>query len=128
MEKNIRKDVVVPASVSLVGKEGRAVDFAGVIISNRKDGCKGVVSMGRPAGEATEVITQGRCKAYTDDVANDLAIMSPLCCGGTNSLGGGATGDGCFIVATIGTHHVRAIALEAQQGNDTLSDIYLLGS
>jgi hypothetical protein len=133
MEKNLRKDVVVPASVSLVGKEGYGVDFTGVLVDGRRDGCKGIISMGRPAGEATEVITQGRCKGWASNASGALVPMSPLCVTGPTSVltvnpAPHPAVAGTFVLATVGTHHIRAISMDTYNSTGALIELYLLGS
>jgi len=102
-EKNTVKTSVVNASASLEDKEGFAVGIDGVLTASTGDYVYGIVSSGRPAGEASEIITQGECEA---EVNASTAITAE------DPLTGGA--DGRLVKATIGTHLIRAIAKEAK--------------
>lgn len=100
MEKNVVKTSVVNASVSLEDKENYAVGYDGVLTASAGDFVYGIVSQGRPAGEASEIITGGECDAY---VTGTIAVEDPLT--------GGPSG--YLVKATVGSHLIRAIAKEA---------------
>ena len=101
-QKNVVKTSVVNTSSSLEDKEGFAVKIDGTLTSSTGDYVYGIVSMGRPAGEASEIIVSGECEAEVD-ASSAISVGSPLT--------GGA--DGRLEPATIGSHIIRAIAKEA---------------
>ena len=103
MEKNIVTDIVIPTSVSLEDKEGYAVDVAGVLLAAVGAGCFGIVRSGDAALRPSEVIVSGRCSAQVNGAASTIAAGDAL-------TGGSA---GRLHKATIGTHAVRGLALEA---------------
>lgn len=111
-ERNIVTASIVSAA-DLTGKEGYAVDVSGALTSATGDTVYGVVRMGRPAGEANQVVTAGEVEAY---VTGTIAAGDPLT--------GGASG--ALAKATIGTHLIRAIALEANASGTNLRKIMLL--
>jgi len=115
MEKNIVTDVVIPASVSLVDKEGYAVDVAGVLLTAVGAGCFGIVRTGDVALRPAEVIVSGRCSALVNGAASNIAAGDAL-------TGGSA---GRLHKATIGTHAVRGIALEAATTDGALIGVML---
>lgn len=109
MERNLEKMTVVNDSTSLEDKEDYAVDFNGDLISSAGTGCFGVVTSGRPAGMASVVAVRGVMEAYVDGQSGnvgEIAINDPL-------TAGGGTASGEFTKATVGTHPVRAYAMEA---------------
>ncbi|HID30657.1 MAG TPA: hypothetical protein EYP19_11715 [Desulfobacterales bacterium] len=116
MEKNIVTNTVHPDSTSLEDKEGYAVGVDGVLTASTGDYVFGIVRTGRPAGEASEIITQGEVEARVDGSGTSVAVEDPLT--------GGA--DGKLVKATIGTHIIRAIAKEAVT-TDTTAQVVLLG-
>jgi len=102
MERNIVTDAVVPAT-TLVDQEKYAVGVDGIKVAAAGDFVYGVVRTGRPADEASEIITMGECEAYcTTATGGAISAEDPLT--------GGASGQ--LQKATIGTHSVRAFALE----------------
>jgi len=102
-EKNVVKTSVVNASTSLEDKEGYAVGVDGVLTAANGDYVYGIVSSGRPAGEASEIIVGGECEAYVN-ASPAISAEDPLT--------GGASG--YLVKATVGSHLIRAIAKEAK--------------
>lgn len=105
-QKNAVKTSIVNASASLEDKEGYAVGYDGVLTAANGDYVRGIVSVGRPAGEASEIITRGECEAMVAGTGAAVSAEDPLT-GGPN---------GVLVKATVGTHLIRAIALEANTG------------
>ena len=116
MELNVVKASVVNSSTSLEDKEHYAVGLDGVLTAANGDFVYGIVSMGRPSGEASEVIVQGECDAYANG-APAIAIEDPLT-GGAN---------GYLVKATVGTHLIRAIAKEAVASGTAKIKVLLYG-
>lgn len=116
MEKNVKKTSVVNASASLEDKEGFAVGLDGVLTASTGDFVYGIVSQGRPAGEASEIIVSGECEAEVN-AATAIAVEDPLT--------GGASGR--LVKATIGSHIVRAIAKEALASGTGTIKVLLYG-
>lgn len=114
MKKNCEYDVVVPASVTLVGKEGYCVGSAGNVIASTGAICHGVVFEGFAGGEASTVVVRGRTSAKVDGSSVNIAVDDALM----------ADSVGKFVKATIGTNHVRGYALEAVT-TDTTADVWL---
>jgi hypothetical protein len=127
MEKNIKLDNVVP-TVTLLDMEGYVVGFDGLKTTVLGQMAKGVVKMGRPANEASVVYTVGQCRAQVDASIGAIAAYDALTPDGTHSGTGTATFDGCFSKATVGTHHVRAIALEAKASGTGLIEVLLINA
>lgn len=127
MEKNQVRDCVVPASVSLEDLEGYCVREDGTRTTALGQMCKGVVIAGRAAGLASEVVICGRVPAYVDGTVSSVTANDPLCVNGTASGTGTASANGVLSKATVGTHHVRAVALEATS-TLKLIDVLLLRS
>jgi hypothetical protein len=112
MDRYLERGSVVSAA-SLVGKEGMTVDFVGALITSKGTGCYGVISRGRPAGASTEIIMRGQTEVYVDGSSTNIAVNDPLTAGGgtaTDTEGDTISG---FTKATIGTHPIRAYAMEA---------------
>ena len=116
MDRNLLRTSVVSAA-DLSDKDGYVVDFAGAIITSKGTGCFGVVSKGRPAGVASEVVYGGETEAYVEGV---VAVNDPLTAGGgTVTDTDGDTYTGTFTKATYGDtssdtyYPVRAYAMEA---------------
>jgi hypothetical protein len=113
MNKNVVKTSVVPTT-TLIDQEKYAVGFDGVKTGATGDFVYGIVSQGRPANEASEIITRGETLAKVNGTVN-IAAEDPLT--------GGANGK--LVKATIGTHLIRAIATEAVT-SDTESQVILI--
>jgi hypothetical protein len=125
MFKNIKRDSVVPTT-TLVGMEGYVVTYAGVK-THTIGPAMGVVKTGFAANKASEIITEGRCPAYVDGASSNVALYDPLCASGTHTgTGVVASVDGVFMKATVGTHHVQAVALEVAT-TLKLIDVYVIG-
>lgn len=105
-EKNVVKTSVVNTSATLEDMEGYAVGYDGVKTAANGDFVRGIVSKGRPADEASEIIVSGECEAYVLGTGGAVSAEDPLT--------GGASG--YLVKATVGTHLIRAIALEANSG------------
>mgnify|MGYP000356043895 CR=1 FL=1 len=109
MERNLEKMTVVNDAASLEDKEGYAVDFNGETVTSAGTGCFGIVTSGRPAGMASVVAYNGSLDAYVDGRSSnvgEIAVNDPLTAGG-----GAASGE--LTKATVGTHPIRAYAMEA---------------
>lgn len=102
-EKNVVKTSVVNSSSSLEDKEGFAVKVNGTLTSATGDYVYGIISKGRPAGEASEIIVSGECEAEVN-ASSAISVGSPLT-GGAN---------GRLVLTTVGSHIIRAIAKEAK--------------
>ena len=116
MDRNLLRTSVVSAA-DLSAKDGYVVDFAGAIITAKGTGCLGVVSKGRPAGVASEVVYGGETEAYVEGI---VAVNDPLTAGGgTVTDTDGDTITGTFKKTTYGDtsadtyYPVRAYAMEA---------------
>jgi len=113
MEKNVEKDTVVP-SVTLVGQEYYAVDSDGAKTTSLGQWAKGVVYEGHAANEGSVIVVHGECTAkvygLSDNISQDDALV--------------AGSSGVFKKATVGTHDVRARALE-DVTTDTTALIFL---
>ena len=116
MDRNLLRTSVVSAA-DLSAKDGYVVDFAGAIITSKGTGCLGVVSKGRPAGVASEVVYGGETEAYVEGA---VAVNDPLTAGGgTVTDTEGATITGTLQKAAYGDtalttyYPVRAYAMEA---------------
>ena len=116
MDRNLLRTSVVSAA-DLSDKDGYVVDFAGAIITSKGTGCFGVVSKGRPAGVANEIVYGGETEAYVEGV---VAVNDPLTAGGgTVTDTDGDTYTGTFTKATYGDtssdtyYPIRAYAMEA---------------
>ena len=116
---------VVPA-VSLVEQEGRVVGYDGAVITQRGQMAMGIVYYGKAAGLPSEIIVRGHCEAYCDGNVANISAYDPLTPNGTASGSGTAANDGVFTKATLGSHHVRAIALEACTKANTKIKVDLL--
>ena len=116
MEKNVVRTSVVNTSASLEDKEGYAVGLDGVLTAATGDFVYGIVSQGRPAGEASEIIVQGECDAQVD-ASTAIAVEDPLT--------GGASGR--LVKATVGSHLIRAIAKEAKSSGTGAIKVLLYG-
>ncbi len=114
-QKNVVKTTVVNTSASLVDKEGYAVGQDGVLTAANGDYVYGIVSAGMAQNVGSEVIVSGECEAYTLGSGGNIAVDSPLT-GGPN---------GVLVLATLGTHLIRAIAKEANTGAAALHKIIL---
>lgn len=114
MDRNLEKSNVVP-STTLENQEGYVVGTDGIKTAAAGDFVYGVVSRGRPANEASEVIVGGETDAKVNGGSTAISTEDPLT--------GGAGGK--FIKATIGTDMVRAIAKEAVS-SDTEATVMLL--
>jgi hypothetical protein len=127
MEKNLVCDSVVPTT-TLVGMEGYVVDFAGVKVHNGlTTQAMGVVKTGFAANKASEIAIAGRIPAYVDGASANVAQYDPLVAAGMHSgTSIVASVDGVFYKATVGTHQVRAVALEAATTLKQI-DVYLIG-
>jgi len=101
-ELNIITSMVVPAA-SLEDKEGYCVGPDGALTAAAGDGVYGVVRIGRPALEATQVVVAGECTARVDGSSTALAA-GDLITGGPN---------GYFVKAVAGTTMPRGMVLEA---------------
>lgn len=120
MDRYLERGSVVSSS-TLVDKEKMAVDFAGAIITTKGTGCYGVVSKGRPAGAASEIILRGQTEVYVDGSSANIAVNDPLTAGGgTATDTAGDTITAAFTKATIGTHPIRAYAMEAATTGTTI--------
>ena len=119
MNKDLLETSIVNSSASLEDKEGYAVDFNGELISSQGTGCLGVVTMGRPQDQASVVAYSGRYGAVQVDGATaNISVNDPLTAGG-----GSVTGQ--MTKATLGTHPVRAYAMEAATTQTTI-EAYLV--
>lgn len=116
---------VVP-SVSLVGQEGRVVGYDGTLITQVGQMAMGVVYYGKAAGLPSEIIVRGHCEAYCDGNVVAISAYDPLTPNGSSSGSGTAANDGVFTKATLGSHHVRAVALEACTKANTKIKVDLL--
>ena len=105
MEKNLEKTSVVNTSTTLVDMENYVVDFEGAKISSAGNGCLGVVSIGRAADLASEVVVRGLYPVYVDGATSNISISDPLTAGGSSA--------GEMTKATVGTDTIRAYANEA---------------
>ncbi len=109
MKQNLERFPITP-SVTLVDKEGLAVDYAGAVITAKNTGCLGVVSKGRPANVASELEIRGQTEIYVDGGGTAVGVSDPL-------VAGGGTIAGYFVKAvygdTAGNDLVRAYAMEA---------------
>lgn len=111
-ELNIETANVVP-SASLDGEEGYAVTFAGAKVS-AGEVPYGIVRIGMPANEASQVVVHGECDAKVNGSGTSLSAMDPIT--------GGA--DGKMVKAVAGSTFPRGIVLEAVS-TDTDARIYL---
>jgi hypothetical protein len=111
-ELNIVTGNVVP-SATLEDQEGYAVTFAG---AKTTAGILpyGVVRIGRPANEASQVVIHGECTAKVNGSGTSLAAMDPIA--------GGASGK--FVKAVAGSTFARGVVLEAVT-TDTTARVYL---
>lgn len=116
---------VVP-SVSLVKQEGRVVGYDGALITQVGQMAMGVVYYGKEAGLPSEIIVRGHCEAYCDGAVGSISAYDPLTPNGSSSPNGTAANDGVFTKATLGTHYVRAVALEACAKANTKIKVDLL--
>lgn len=116
---------VVP-SVSLVEQEGRVVGYDGALITQVGQMAMGVVYYGKAAGLPSEIIVRGHCEAYCDGAVGSISAYDPLTPNGSSSGSGTAANDGVFTKATLGTHYVRAVALEACTEANTKIKVDLL--
>jgi len=99
-EKDIMCTTIVSPS-NLVGAEGYIVDYAGNKTSNNTQAVRGVVRIGRPANQATEVIYKGECMSYLTLGNTTITVGQRL----------SASANGCWEVAGA-TTLVGAVALE----------------
>lgn len=116
MDRYIKYANVVNTTESLEEKENLAVDFAGEIISDIGTGCFGIVKQGRPKGMASVIATSGVTTASVDGGTN-ISVNDPL------TPGGGTPG--YLVKATVGTHPIRAYAMETAT-SVTEIEVYLV--
>lgn len=117
MDRYLERGSVI-STADLTGKERLGVDFAGALITTQGTGCYGVVSKGRPAGVANEIILRGITEVYVDGGTAGISVNDPLTAGGgTVTDSDGATITGAFTQATIGTHPVRGYAMATVSAN-----------
>jgi len=103
-EHNIQTAHVVPSSVSLEDKETYCVTSTGVLTAATGAFVYGVVRIGRPANEASQVITYGETVARVNGSGVNLASGDPIT--------GGA--DGKFVkCAWADSSYPRGHVLEA---------------
>ena len=115
MERNIVTDAVVP-STTLLSQEKYAVGVDGVKVASAGDFVYGIVRTGRPANQASEIITMGECEAYcTTTGGGAISAEDPLT--------GGVSGQ--LQKATVGSHHIRAVALEATSADAAIQILLL---
>jgi hypothetical protein len=118
--------ISVTPTVTLVDMEGYVVGFDGQK-THTVGVALGVVLTGFAANNASEIAIKGRCPAYVDGASSNITQYDPLCASGTHSgTGVVASVDGVFMKATIGTHHIQAVALEAATTLKQI-DVYLIG-
>jgi len=110
----------------LVEQEGRVVGYDGALITQVGQMAMGVVYYGKEAGLPSEIIVRGHCEAYCDGAVGAISAYDPLTPNGSSSPNGTAANDGVFTKATLGTHHVRAVALEACTKANTKIKVDLL--
>lgn len=115
------------SSTTLADQEGRVVTYAGALTTQKGDIAAGVVETGNGASEASVIYSRGHCEAYCDGAVSAIAVGDPLTPDGTSSPSGTAANDGVFVKGTVGTHHIRAIALEALIAANTKIKIDLIG-
>jgi len=114
--RNVRKTNVVNESATLVDQEGYAVGTDGVKTAATGDFVYGIVSGGRAANKASEVIYQGEVDAYCSTaVGGAISAEDPLT-GGAN---------GMLIKATIGTHETHITAKEAVTAASTKATVFI---
>lgn len=111
---NIQTANVVPSSVSLEDEEKYVVKPNGVKTGSLGDFGYGVVRIGRPAGEPSQVIINGETEAYVYGADDNLSAYDPIVAGSS----------GVFKKATIGTHAIRGHVLEAVS-TDTTAQVFL---
>lgn len=108
MYKDLVKTSVVNTSASLKNKEGYAVDMNGELSSSNTKGCLGIVYQGRPKNQASVISIAGQPdNVQVDGTTNtgNIAVGDPL-------TAGGGSNNGQMTKATIGTHTIRAYAME----------------
>lgn len=116
MERNIVTDGVVP-STTLLDQEKYVVGVDGVKTAAQGDFVYGVVRKGRPANECSEITVQGECSAYcTTADGGSITAEDPLT--------GGQSGMLCK--ATVGSHQIRAVALENGGADATAIQVLML--
>lgn len=103
MYRNKVRSTVVNTSATLKDQEGYAVGMDGQKTAAAGDFVFGIVTMGRPANEASEVQTGGEVEAIVNGGSTAIAAEDPLT--------GGASGK--LIKGTLGTHKIRAYAKAA---------------
>lgn len=108
MDLNIATANVVPSS-TLENQEKFVVDVNGAKTTSPSDFGYGVVSIGRPANEASQIITRGETEAKVDGSGTSLSVGDPLTAGS----------NGRFEKATYGTHNVRGHVLESASSQTT---------
>ena len=113
MDKYLVLDTVVPA-VTLVNQEYYAVDSEGAKTTTLGQWAKGVVSEGHVADEGSVIVIHGECTAKVFGADSNVSKDDALCAGSA----------GVFKKATVGTHDVRAYALE-DVTTDTTALIFL---
>ena len=113
MEWNLDLQNVINDTSSLEDKEGYAVDFNGDLISSQGTACFGIVHEGRPADKASVAAVRGIRDVQVDGGTANISINDPLTAGG-----GSVTGQ--MTKATIGTHPIRAYAMEAATTQTTI--------
>ncbi len=111
-EMNIVTGNVVPSS-TLEDQENYAVAFDGSKVT-AGELPYGVVRIGRPANEASQVVVHGECDAKVNGSGANLSAMDPIT--------GGA--DGKFVKAVAGSTFARGVTLEAVT-TDTEARVYL---
>lgn len=116
--RNVRKTNVVNTSASLVDKEKYAVGTDGVLTANDGDFVYGIVSAGRQAGRASEIIYQGECEAMVD---GSTASGGPI--SAEDHLMGAA--DGMLKKATEGTHTTHIVAKEAVTAPSSAATVFI---
>ena len=113
-EMNIVTSNVVPTSVTLLSQEKYAVGSDGVKTAAIGDFVYGIVRIGRPINEASQVITSGECTAYVDGSGTALAV--------DDYIAGDV--DGKMVKAIPGSTIARGAVLEAVI-TDTTARIFL---
>jgi hypothetical protein len=111
---NIVTANVVPASTALTDQEAYVVGTDGVKTASIGDFGFGVVRIGRPAGEPSQVVVHGITEAYVYGADSNLSAEDPIVAGSA----------GVFKKATVGSHVVRGHVLEAVT-TDTKAQVFL---
>lgn len=114
MDLNIRTANVVPSATALTDQEKYVVDLDGVKTTSLGDFGYGVVRIGRPANEASQVVIGGETEAYVYGADSNLSKGDPIVAGSS----------GVFKKATIGSEVVRGHVMEAVT-TDTTAQVFL---